>query len=216
MKVHKFIFNDFRVITYLVIDEETSETVIIDPGCNKDSERKRLQHYVDVHGLKPKYVVNTHAHMDHICGNKYVVSEYDIPLIAHKKELENYSHSKDFVGIYGFEFEESPLPDEYLKEGDEIVFGSSKLHIIETPGHTAGSISLLSPEKEIIFSGDIIFQGSIGRTDLPGGDLDTLINTLKEKILTLPGDTIIFAGHGYETTVAEEMKNNPFIKDILQ
>ena len=215
MKVQKFIFNDFREITYLVYDEKSRETLIIDPGCNKESEKKRIVEYIEKYGLKPVAIVNTHGHLDHICCNKFLKDKYNVEILANEKELDNYRLAASVADFYGFPFEDSPLPDKYIQEGDEIAFGNSKLIVFETPGHTAGSISLISPEKEIVFTGDVIFQGSIGRTDLPGGDLDVLIKTIKEKILTLPDETIIFAGHGYETTVGEEAKNNPFIREMI-
>ncbi len=215
MQVKSFIFNDFREITYIVFDETTHQGIIIDPGCNKPSEQKRLTGFIEKNNIELTAIVNTHGHLDHICGNKFVKETYQIPIYIHQKELSNLESAPLHAEFYGFSFEPSPLPDQFIKEGDTITFGHSTLHIVETPGHTEGSISLLSPQKEALFSGDVLFKGSIGRTDLPGGDLDVLLSTLKNKILTLPDTTTIFPGHGYETTVGEEIKTNPFLTELV-
>jgi len=210
-----FVFNDFRVITYIVFDEFTKKGIIIDPGCNNQNEQKRLINFINKNDIKLSAIVNTHGHLDHICGNKFLKETFNIPILAHEKEIPNFEAALSYSELFDFKFEESPHPDKFIKEGDKITFGNSFLYVIETPGHTAGSISLLSEKKEALFSGDLLFKGSIGRTDLPGGNLDVLYDTLKNKILKLPEKTVVFAGHGYETTIGEEIKNNPFILELL-
>ncbi len=216
MKVKYFIFNEFREITYIVYDEETRRGIIVDPGCNRESEQNRLVKFIEENDLSLECVVNTHGHLDHIVGNNFVKSKYGIPILAHEKEVGNFTESEHYALFYEFPFVISPLPDRYIKEGDIVSFGNSHLNVIDTPGHTAGSISLLSEKKEMIISGDVLFKGSIGRTDLPGGDWDILVDTLKDKFFILPSETQVFPGHGYITSIGEEIKSNPFLIEIIK
>jgi hydroxyacylglutathione hydrolase len=206
-----FIFNDFQENTF-VLSDETKECIIIDPGCNEPDERKELTDYIEKNGFLPKAILNTHCHIDHVLGCKFIVDLYKIPFIANREDIVLIKNALSFGSIFGINAEQPPMPDKTIDEGEEFEFGKSTLKIFHVPGHSSGSISLYSVEDKFVITGDVLFKNSIGRTDLPGGDYDTLIKGIKTKLLTLPEDTLVFPGHGPHTTIKEELKNNPFLK----
>lgn len=208
--IKQFVFNPFLENTYIVYNEN-GIAMLVDPGCCNSSEQDGIISYMNENGLKLKYLVNTHAHIDHILGNKFVYDQYNLTPLVHQLDLYNFEYSKQAAKSYQINYSQSPMPTDYLKEGDIINLDADKLEIILTPGHTSGSISLYSQYDGFIICGDTLFKGSIGRVDLPGGDMDTLIDTIKHKILTLPVTTIVYPGHGQETTVQEEIKTNVFL-----
>jgi glyoxylase-like metal-dependent hydrolase (beta-lactamase superfamily II) len=167
--------------------------------------------FISENNLKPIKLINTHCHLDHICGNKYVAETWGLKLEASFLDEYNLERSIQAGKLYNMPIEPSPPIEVDLKEGDEIRFGNSLLTILFTPGHSAGSLSFYSEEHQILIAGDVLFRMSIGRTDLPGGDFDTLISTIKTKLFILPEETIVYSGHGDETTIGDEMKNNPFL-----
>ncbi len=212
MKIKSFTFNPFQENTYIVYDE-TKECLIIDPGCYTDSEQAILKEFIISEELKPVKLINTHCHIDHILGNKFTKKQWDIELHIHKEDLPLLEHASNISETYGLkEYQESPYPKFFLDEGDKINFGKSNFEILFTPGHAPGHICLYNKDNNMLIAGDVIFQGSIGRTDLPGGDHTTLIKSIKDKIFTLPKKTKIFCGHGPSTNLEFEQKNNPFLQ----
>jgi len=208
--IKTFIFNDFQENTYILFDE-TNECIIVDPGRNSSLEKKELDDYIDEIKLTPKVVLNTHGHIDHVLGCKYIKEKYNIPFIAHKDELDLIKATLDYGLMFGIKADQPPLPDRFIDENENFVFGNTSLKIFHIPGHSPGSIALYSADDKMILTGDVLFRGSIGRTDLPGGNFNLLISGIKSKLLTLPGDTIAFPGHGPYTTINDELRNNPFL-----
>jgi glyoxylase-like metal-dependent hydrolase (beta-lactamase superfamily II) len=198
--------------TYIIYDE-TNECVIVDPGCHNDNEKSRLVRWISQKGLRPVRLVNTHCHLDHVFGNAFVAETYKLPLEIHAGELEvlnRFEISAQRFGITRYEL--SPKPASYLSENDKLTFGNTSLDILLTPGHSPASICFYSPKDNFIVSGDVLFERSIGRTDLPGGNYDTLINSIKTKLMTLPDETIVYSGHGNPTTIGNERYGNPFLR----
>ena len=211
IKIQKFTFNPFQENTYLLFDE-TKECIIIDPGCYEKSEQDLLKTFVKVNQLKPVKLINTHCHIDHVLGNKFVADRWRLNLEMHELDLPLLHSVKNYSNAYGFnQYEESPEPNNFLKEGEQVRFGNSSLDILFTPGHSPGHITLHSPEQKFVISGDVLFQMSIGRTDLPGGNYDTLINSIKTVLLSLSEETQVFSGHGPSTNIGFEKVNNPFL-----
>lgn len=209
MKVHCFTFNDFSENTYILYDD-TKECIIIDPGCNSKEERKTLEQFVQDNQLKPVHLINTHCHIDHILGNKFISETYNLRLTAHKKETPVLQVGVHTAMMYHINYEPSPEIQIFIDEGDQIKFGKSYLDILFTPGHSPASISLLSKENNILIAGDVLFQGSIGRTDLPGGNFEILTRVIRSKFFTLPDDVAVYPGHGSPTTIGIEKRTNPF------
>lgn len=209
MVVHTFTFNDFSENTY-VIHDETGECLVIDPGCNSATEQMELTEYITHYGLTPVKLINTHCHIDHILGNFFIHSHYNLPLTAHKKESQVLLAGNQTAALYGIPYEQSPEISVFIDEGDIIQFGHSSFEVLFTPGHSPASISLLNKEEKILIAGDVLFQGSIGRTDLPGGNFETLTRVIREKFFTLHDDTIVYPGHGPSTTTGIERRTNPF------
>ena len=211
MKIKTFTFNPFSENTFIVYDD-TKECIIIDPGCYEKNERKELEKYISDNNLKPIMLINTHCHIDHVFGNQFVCKRWGLDLQINKLDLDILKNNVELAQLYGFEnYEISPMPKKFLNENDKINFGNSTLTIILTPGHSPGHISLYSSKEKIIISGDVLFNNGIGRTDLPGGNYDTLIKSIKEKLLVLEDETIVFCGHGPSTTIRKEKLNNPFL-----
>jgi glyoxylase-like metal-dependent hydrolase (beta-lactamase superfamily II) len=209
--VASFAFNPFQENTYVLYDE-TKECIIIDPGCYTANEQKRLEAFIAKEELKPVRLINTHCHLDHICGNAFVSQKYGLHLEAHEGEQVVLDASIDHGKMYGFVFEPSPNIMYTIQEGDEIKFGNSTLKTLFTPGHSPASISLYSDQDKFVIAGDVLFFMSIGRTDLPGGNHDLLLQSIREKLFTLPDETIVYNGHGQKTQIAFEKLNNPFFK----
>ncbi len=207
-------FNPFSENTYVLWDE-TQECIIIDPGCYDADEETELAEFISNNNLKPIRVVLTHAHIDHVLGNKFVMEKYDIPLQLHKKEQDGLKQAPIYGTMWGINMVPSPEPSTFLDENDKITFGKSKLDIFFTPGHSSGSISLYSNEDNFVISGDVLFRLSIGRTDLPGGDFDTLITSIKTKLFTLPDGVKVYSGHGEPTTIGYEKQHNPFLDNRI-
>ena len=212
MEIKTFTFNQFLENT-IVVSDSTNECIIIDPGCYNDEEKKILENYITKNNLNPVKLINTHCHIDHILGNNFVSRNWGIDPEINEKDLDLLNNADQIAKIYGFtNYERSPIPKKFINEDDIVYFGISELKVIFTPGHAPGHISLYSEKDSLIISGDVIFQNSIGRTDLPGGDFNTLINSIKNKILSLDDNVIIYCGHGPNTTVGNERRKNPFLK----
>ena len=213
MKIKTFHFNPLMVNTYILSDE-TNEAVIVDPGNCRSYEDEQIRDYVSSNGLKVKYIINTHPHLDHIAGNPWCKTEYGADILLHEAGMKEYNRAYAYATVFGFEIEDMPAPDRYLQEGETITFGNQKLQVLYTPGHCAGSVCLYCAEEKVVLTGDLIFELSVGRSDLPTGNEWELIESIREKILTLPDEVTILSGHGGPTTVGRERKSNPFIHNL--
>lgn len=210
IQIQSFIFNPFEENTYILIDE-TKECVVIDPGCSNETERKELTDFIKEENLKPVKLLNTHCHIDHVLGNSFVAKKFRIGLEIHRDDLQVLHSLRQVSELYGVDAEESVEPSAFLNDGDTLRFGKSSLEILFCPGHSPGSICFISKEDKFIISGDVLFYGSIGRTDLPGGNHQTLINSIREKLFSLDDNFLVFSGHGPQTTIGFEKQHNPFL-----
>jgi glyoxylase-like metal-dependent hydrolase (beta-lactamase superfamily II) len=211
LKLHSFVFNPFAENTYVVYDD-TKECVIIDPGCSDVAEENELFGFIDSHRLKPLMVINTHGHIDHIVGNTAVKKRYAIPVAAHPNVKDDFNLSKQQSQFFGMPFNgDCELPDRQLWDGEIVKVGESTLEVICTPGHAEGSISLYAEMEGWVFTGDALFCRSIGRTDFPGGNYETLRRSIKERLFHLPDDTEVYSGHGESTTIFDEQRYNMFL-----
>lgn len=205
-----FVFGPFQENTYVLYDE-TKECVIIDPGNNTASEDKKLSDFISENNLIVKRLILTHGHIDHINGNKYVFDTYGLLPEVHQNDVYFIEKHLSSATMYGLPAQQSPMPETYLKEGDVIEFGNSKLQTIHTPGHSPGSITFYNAEQKFMIAGDVLFYGSIGRTDLPMGNMDDLISSIKNKLFNLGDDMKVYNGHGQSTTIGFEKSHNPFL-----
>jgi len=199
------------VNTYVLYDE-TREAVIIDAACEESFEKQGLSDFIGDAGLKIVRNISTHCHIDHILGNPYIFEKYGIRPEFHKAGLPFLIPAKDIALNFGLTLQDLPEPAAYFQEGDEIRFGNSSVTVLYTPGHADGSVCFYSSADGFVITGDVLFKDTIGRTDLPSGDFDKLMNSIKTKLFTLPEDTVVYPGHGPETKIGYEMVNNPFIK----
>jgi glyoxylase-like metal-dependent hydrolase (beta-lactamase superfamily II) len=211
MKVTCLTFNPFEENTYLLHDD-TNECVVIDPGCYEKEEREQLKKYIEDNGLKVVRLLNTHCHIDHVLGNQFVADTYNVGLEIHPDDEQTLRAVTAYAPSYGFQQYAETLPTAFLKEGDAVKFGNTELQVLFTPGHAPGHIVFYNGPEKICIGGDVLFQNSIGRTDLPGGDFDTLINSIKDKLFALPDDVTVYPGHGPETTIGHEKRHNPFLR----
>ncbi len=212
IQIKSFTFNPFQENTYVLYDE-TRACVVIDPGCYDASEQMQLSGFIKDNDLNVVKLVNTHCHIDHIFGNNYIKSTYDVPFYYHEKDRSVLESGVSSAMLYGLNYDPSPEADEYLVEGTTLTFGSSSLDIVFTPGHSPGSVCFIARDEKFVIGGDVLFQLSIGRTDLPGGDYDTLINSIRNELFTLPDDFVVHSGHGPLTNIGFEKQHNPFLKD---
>jgi glyoxylase-like metal-dependent hydrolase (beta-lactamase superfamily II) len=209
INIQSFIFNPFSENTYVVSDH-SGTAVIVDPGCFEPDEKNQLDTYISSKQLNLKFLLNTHCHIDHVLGNDHVKSKYNVPLYIHKMEEPLLKAVKSYASNYGFAGYREALPDGYLEEHDEFRWGGSSFKVLFLPGHSPGHIAFYHAEQKILLGGDVLFQGSVGRTDLPGGDHATLIDSIQQKLFLLPDDVVVYCGHGPETTLGEEKMSNPF------
>ena len=210
VKVVTFTFNPFQENTYLLHDE-TKECIIFDPGCSNSAEKKELTDYIEQNDLKPVRLINTHCHLDHIFGNKFIAEKYNLSLEIHRGEIPVLKHAPQSAAMFGINVEPSTEPSIFIEEGDIITFGNAKLKALLTPGHSPASLSFYCAEDNFIIAGDVLFHNSIGRTDLPGGDFNTLINSIRTKLFVLPDETKVYPGHMQATTIGFEKAHNPFL-----
>jgi hydroxyacylglutathione hydrolase len=209
--IKKFIFNPFNENSYILWDEETREAAIVDPGCSNETEEKELSAFIEERKLNVKYLINTHCHIDHIFGVRYVKEKYNIHYYAPEGDLPLLTHADKQAAAFGIEFQKPPLPDVYLNEFTHLYLGDATLHLLFTPGHSPGEYCIYLEKEQICISGDVLFRRSIGRTDLWGGDYDQLIHSIKTKLFVLPDEVIVYPGHGDSSTIGEEKTKNPFI-----
>jgi hydroxyacylglutathione hydrolase len=211
IKVEYFTFNPLAENTY-VLSNEKGDALIIDPGCYFTEEEKTLENYMTTNGLKPLQLINTHCHLDHVFGNNWVHKKYELELYIHKGEKTVLEFAPATGNMYGLGFTNYKDALHYLDEGDEILLGNDKLGVLLTPGHSPASICFYCKEQNFIIGGDVLFYESIGRFDLPGGNEQQLYESIRKKLYVLPGETIVYPGHGESTTIAHEKRYNPFVR----
>ena len=210
ISIKTFVFNPFQENTIILFDD-SNHCIIVDPGMNNETEEKELVSFINNNGLLPQAIVNTHCHVDHILGCVFLKEKYALPFYAHRLELRLIETAQEFGEFFGLKVKQPPVPDTFLEEGKDIILGESTLRVIHVPGHSEGSIALYSESYKFIITGDVLFYGSIGRTDLPGGNYNTLIRSIRGKIMVLPKDVAVFPGHGSNTTIQHEYDTNPFL-----
>lgn len=208
--IQSFTFNPIQENMYVLYDE-TKQAVIIDPGCYDDRERNALAAFIEKEGLTPVRLLNTHCHLDHIFGNGFVSKKYNLLPEFNKAEQPIFEAFAATCNLYGMNCDPSPGAGKYIGEGDVIQFGNSSLEIFFTPGHSPGSISFYNRDEKFVIAGDVLFFGSVGRTDLPGGSMDTLLNSINTKLFSLGDDYVVYSGHGPNTNIGYERANNPFL-----
>ena len=211
LSIKSFTFNPVQENTYILYNEK-KECCIIDPGCYFDEERKVLKDYVEKSGLKPVLLLNTHCHLDHVFGNKFVHETWNLTLHIHEKEKPVLERAPIAGKTWQLPFDNYEGELVLIKEGETIKVGDEELEIRFTPGHSPGSVIFYHEAGGFVIGGDVLFNGSIGRTDLPGGDYDTLINSIQTQLFTLPDETKVYSGLGSLTTIGFEKMNNPYIK----
>jgi len=211
MNIKTFTVNGFAVNSFVLYDD-SNECLIIDPGFYEQKEKESFLRFISENDLKPVKVLNTHCHVDHILANKFVCEQFQIPLSAHEQDQFLLNRASQMGEIFGFKVESSPPVNDYLNHGDTVRFGNSEMEVIHTPGHSPGSLSFYDKQDGFVIVGDALFAGSIGRTDLPRGDYKTLISSIVERLLILPGETVVFPGHGPSTTIRHEYDTNPFLQ----
>jgi hydroxyacylglutathione hydrolase len=211
LQIKSFVFSPIEENTYILFNE-MKDCIIIDPGCYFDEEKDALQSFIAQNKLTPKLLLNTHCHLDHVFGNKFVAEAYKLTLTIHEKEKKMLELAPVSGLKYNMPFDNYTGELIFLKEGDIITLGNDELQVIEAPGHSPGSICFYCKKQNFIISGDVLFYRSVGRTDLPGGDHQTLINNIRNKLFVLPDETVVYNGHGQTTTIGEEKKYNPFLQ----
>lgn len=211
LTIKTFIFNPVQENTYLLYNDK-KDCCIIDPGCYFPEERDKLTLFIRENELKPSLLLNTHCHLDHIFGNKYIFDTWGLVPHIHEKETPVMDHAEESGRSWGMPFESYKGTPVYIKEGSMIMLGNEPMEIRFVPGHSPGSVAFYYEPGAFVIGGDALFNQSIGRTDLPGADFDTLINSIQTQFFTLPDDTRVYSGHGAVTTIGFEKMNNPFVK----
>jgi hydroxyacylglutathione hydrolase len=210
MEIYKQVFSPIEVNTYILADR-SGDCAIIDCGCYDEKESDRLVKFIESKKLNPVLLLNTHCHLDHVFGNRMMLEKYNLRTHFHVMEEYNRENGPRHALLFGLSMEMPPEAESYIEHGQVITFGNIKLLALHVPGHSAGSIAFYSAEDGCVFTGDALFSGSIGRSDLPGGNQETLLKSIRGNLLTLPPSTIVYAGHGPETTVDREAKTNPYL-----
>lgn len=211
MKIKQFVQNPFQENTYLVYDD-TGDAIIIDAGSYTSSDVDEIKRFADENRLIVKFLVNTHCHIDHVIGVNALCKLYGVDCYAHREELPMLQSVPTQAIMFGLEIDAIPQIEKTIDDGDTIKFGNASLQVIHTPGHTRGCVCFYSEPDRILFSGDTLFQGSIGRTDLAGGNYDLIISSITAKLLTLPDEVLVFPGHGPSTTIGKERVSNPYLR----
>jgi glyoxylase-like metal-dependent hydrolase (beta-lactamase superfamily II) len=210
LKIEKFVVNPLQENTF-VLSDETRACIFIDPGFYFDVEQKEIIDYVKDNKLKPVKITNTHCHFDHIMGVEFIRGQYKIPFYAHPDDAFWVEQAVFQGKMFGFEMEPVQAPDYFFQENEPLKFGNTEFQVIHVPGHSPGHVVFYSEKEGVLIGGDVLFHGSIGRTDLPGGNYETLIAGIKEKLFRLPDETKVYCGHGPETTLGFEKASNPFL-----
>lgn len=211
LQLHSATFNPFSENTY-IITNESGACWIVDPGMYDEQERRSFDGFIERQGLRLQGIINTHAHIDHIFGVQYLMDKHGIPFALHPLEAPVLAGARGAAMLYSLRLDGVPQPTQVLKEGQALQLGSDTLEVRLTPGHSPGSVVLYYPKGGWLVGGDVLFAGSIGRTDLPGGSHEQLLQSIRTQLFTLPPETTVHPGHGPETTIAEEMRSNPFLR----
>lgn len=210
LHVARFTFNPFQENTYVV--HNGSLALLIDPGCWNTAEEQALARYLADNALTPVRLVLTHGHLDHVFGNAWVQRQYGLAPWMHRADVPLLEMAPRQGQLYGVPCEPSPSPAGFLEAGDVLQLGDDALRVLFVPGHAPGHIALYAEQERFVISGDVLFQNSIGRTDLPGGDLDTLLASIRNELFTLGDDVVVHSGHGPDTTIGREKRSNPFLR----
>jgi glyoxylase-like metal-dependent hydrolase (beta-lactamase superfamily II) len=210
ISIETFVFNPFMENTYLLHDD-TGECIIVDAGCYEEAEKKEIREYIKDSGLNPVRLVNTHCHVDHVLGVRFLREKYQVPFCIHPLEKPILAATPMQGNFFGLEPGPAADPDEFFEDGAVITFGRSALQAIHVPGHSPGSLVLYAEGEGFLLAGDVLFRGSIGRSDLPGGDHETLVQHIREKLLVMDPGIVVYPGHGPETTLGEERDHNPYL-----
>ena len=210
IKIEKFVVNPLQENSFIVSDE-SGACVFVDPGFYFEEEHHEIREYISTNNLKPEKIVNTHGHFDHIMGVEFLRKEYNIPFYLHAQDVFWVERAVDQGKMFGFDMYPVKNPDALITNEVNFSFGNSEFQVFHIPGHSPGHIVLYHAETKQLIAGDVLFYGSIGRTDLPGGNHELLISGIKEKLFELPDDVQVFCGHGPETTIGFEKKTNPFL-----
>lgn len=209
LQIESFVFNPFQENTYVLYDE-TGECVIVDPGCYDENEKHELTEYIKANGLNVVKLLNTHCHIDHVLGNQFIKQTFNVKLHIHRLDAPVLKAVSVYAPNYGFHQYHEALPDGFLEEGDVVRFGNATLRVLFVPGHAPGHIAFYAEKEKAVIGGDVLFYNSIGRTDLPGGNFQTLIASIRKNFYTLPDDVTVYPGHGSTTTIGFEKRTNPF------
>ena len=211
MKIHKFVFSPIEVNTYIIAGD-SGDCAIIDCACFNEQERDTLASFIETNNLNPVVLLNTHCHFDHIFGNKFIFEKYNLRTRHHEQEEANHSGFIERVMRSGWKLDAPPDPASYIEDNELIEFDNVSLKALHVPGHTPGSLAFYSEKNGCVFTGDALFAGSIGRTDLQGGNFDMLINSIQNRLFTLPASTVVYPGHGSRTRIGREITENPWFK----
>ncbi len=207
----KLIFNSFQVNTWLVYEDE-GPCIVIDPACAEDLERRALLDLIATMRLKPEMILATHGHFDHLPGVHFIKDKFNLPFCGHRDDHNLLQFARQQGELYGFNFEVDPPEfDQFLNDEETINWGGGSFRVLHVPGHSRGSLAYYFSNSGLVFTGDVLFKNSIGRSDLPGGDYDTIIHSIKSKLLVMDDQTIVLPGHGPETTIGDERESNPFL-----
>jgi len=211
MEIFRLLFSPIQENTYILADQ-SGECAIIDCGCYDRDEFSRLTGLIEEKKLKPVLLLNTHCHLDHLFGNGMILETYNLATLCGREDEKNRENSVNYAIIFGLSIEKPPKPEGYLTDGQKITFGVTELTALHVPGHSPGSYAFYCRNDNVVFTGDALFKSSIGRSDFPGGDHETLINSIKNKLFVLPPETVVYPGHGDQTTIESEIKNNPYFQ----
>jgi glyoxylase-like metal-dependent hydrolase (beta-lactamase superfamily II) len=211
VRVKVFVFNVFSENTIILWDDEKKVAAVIDPGTSTLDEEKTLADFISSEKLNVKYLINTHCHIDHILGCKFVKEKYNPVYYAPQKDIPLLDHAQQQAQMFDIILDEPPKPEQLITETTELSLGNSFLKFLFTPGHTPGEFCIYLEKEKICITGDVLFNESIGRTDLWGGDYNTLIKSIEQKLFQLPDDVVIYPGHGDSSTIGYEKQNNPFL-----
>ncbi len=209
MEIFRLVFSPIEVNTYILADE-SGDCAIIDCGCYGTNESEELEVFISDKNLNPVLLLNTHCHLDHIFGNKFILDKYKLKTFCGKGDEKNMKDAEQHSRIFGLTMEEPPAAEGFISDNQVFAFGTTELKALHVPGHSPGSFAFYSEQNGSVFTGDALFSGSIGRTDLPGGDYGLLINSINTKLFVLPPAIVVYPGHGKETTIEREKLSNPF------
>ncbi|MBS3915704.1 MAG: MBL fold metallo-hydrolase [Bacteroidetes bacterium] len=210
MQLHVFTFNPLQENTYVIWDENSMECAIVDPGNYNSTENQILRDFILNQNLNPVFLLGTHAHIDHIFGNWFVKHHWNISYLLHSDGLPMFHRSEQMAALWGLNYTPSPMPDLPLEHRQKLNIGNTELEIRLVPGHAPGHVIFVNHSDRWVIGGDTLFKGSIGRTDLPGGDHELLLEKIREEMFTLPDDYLVYSGHGPETNIGFERNHNPF------